>query len=874
MRSAVLLLLLVIPSALAEEPRAISEGERAAVETAVAYLERGPEAVYERLSAGSPFRALSKAEALAEIEVRLGPPAEASWELQTPVPALQDKVAMFSVSFPSGVDDSVAFDMVREGDAYRIADIRVLAQPSTTPQIFPPEPSVVAADVTGGRTPLRALILGLGLIATLMTAGSVFLHKPSASAARVILLAGMLIGVAALAIAVLRDPRFAFPKIKATSSTKASPAVPRLASLLPVRRAMASGAAMDAAVHDPAATRIATLWKAQAALQAMRTAEVEAALKRFPSPSDVPLAEVLRARLAFFQNRESSSVMAYEAAVSLGPGRDGLWFETAQSLSTLGFDQRSKDYLRQLARVGSRNADVHYGLATIAAMEDQPDVAEKELRKAWSMRPVPREWLVRAGVFWNVLRRPSMVQLVNLSQGAEPAFASPRMSARPIRVPAGAVSRVAGEYLHIQLGEQELSVPGGAMIAPVGTPAVDAESWLRAERDQGLADVPRISLIAQTAGAYTQPALRRRVERAVNALAARNRWSDVVQVTSGISPSSEHVPVQLFFHRANALRRMQRHDEAKKLVVQLAASPVLARKKDAHSMEELAGMLSSMDLFDAAVRMLDRAAAIRPNPLVDDRARQIQMNKLLHTGYGTVRTPHFEIHYPREMFPGGAERVGQILEAEQARLQKWVPLRNMKPVVINLLSWEDFRSTYTGNDFILGFYNGKITVPLAGVPDYIAEIVTLLTHELCHAMVAQATNDQAPHWFQEGLAQRVEMRPYHPNAFNMYEDDRLLSVALLDAVITGSPDPQMITEGYIESQAIIRYLESAYGAQAVPKMIAAFHAGQDTAGALRSVSGLDVPAFDTRLRAWGRSTSRVFENPEPVRYDSGARRIR
>jgi tetratricopeptide (TPR) repeat protein len=599
----------------------------------------------------------------------------------------------------------------------------------------------------------------------------------------------------------------------------------------------------------------------------MRTAEVERALKRYPSPSDVPLAEIVRARLAYFQNRESASVMAYESAISLGPGRDGLWYETAQALATLGFNSRSKDYLEQLARAGSRNPDVYYRLAMIAATDDQQDEAETELMRAWKMRPVPREWLVKAGVFWSVLRRPSMTSVISISQAAEPQLASRDTSTRPIRIPATAMSRVAGEYLHIQIGEQELSVPGGAVIAPIGSPAVDAESWSRSERELGLADAPRIATLAQNAGAFTQPALRRRVERTVDALAASNRWSEVVEITNGISPTSEHVPVALFFHRANALQRMQRHDDAKRLAVQLAASPVLTRKKDAKSMEELAGMLSSMDLFDAAVRMLDRAAAIRPNPFTDDRARQIQMNKYLQTGYSSVKTPHFEVHFPSEMNRLGAEQIAKILEAEQARLQKWVPVPNMTPVVVNVLRWEDFRATYTGNDFILGFYNGKITVPLAGVPDLVPEVVTLLTHELCHAMIAQATNDQAPHWFHEGLAQRVEMRRYHANAFNMYDDDRLLSVALLDAVITGSPDPEMIGEAYIESQSIIRYLEAAYGPQSVGKMLAAFRAGADTSGALRAAAGLDVAAFDMKLRAWGRNGAKVFDNPPPIHYE-------
>ncbi|MEO8034973.1 MAG: hypothetical protein ABI837_11130, partial [Acidobacteriota bacterium] len=200
-------------------------------------------------------------------------------------------------------------------------------------------------------------------------------------------------------------------------------------------------------------------------------------------------------------------------------------------------------------------------------------------------------------------------------------------------------------------------------------------------------------------------------------------------------------------------------------------------------------------------------------------------------------------------------------------LQKTVPTPAFHRVVVDVLWWQDFRSTFTGSDFILGFYQGKITVPLAGAPSWAPPIVAIITHELTHAMIAQATNDQAPNWFHEGLAKRAEMSEFHANAFNMYEDDKLLSVSLLDAVLRGSPDPDMIQETYIEAQTIIRFIEATYGPSGVPKMLTLFRQGATTAEAIFRLSGLTMPAFDIKLRAWGRSGAKVFDNPPPVRYD-------
>jgi hypothetical protein len=179
---------------------------------------------------------------------------------------------------------------------------------------------------------------------------------------------------------------------------------------------------------------------------------------------------------------------------------------------------------------------------------------------------------------------------------------------------------------------------------------------------------------------------------------------------------------------------------------------------------------------------------------------------------------------------------------------------------VNVVWWQEFRSTYTGSDFILGFYNGKITVPFAGVGALVPELVEILAHELAHAMIAHATNDQAPRWFQEGYAQRVQGSRYSPNAFNMYEDDKFLPLALVDPVLSGSPDPEMISAAYIIAQTNIRFVEARYGKTGLRKVMTAFREGATSEEALRAVSGKSMAEFEQDLRQWGRSESNVFEN--------------
>src|SRR6202022_917041 len=121
------------------------------------------------------------------------------------------------------------------------------------------------------------------------------------------------------------------------------------------------------------------------------------------------------------------------------------------------------------------------------------------------------------------------------------------------------------------------------------------------------------------AGAFTQPLLRRRITRCAEALARHNRWSDLLQLTNDLSPHSEHIPADLFVLRDVALQRAQRIPEAKQLLADLVQSPVLQRKNNAQQFIEVGDMLASLDQFDAAVRVLDRAAQARASAAIDER---------------------------------------------------------------------------------------------------------------------------------------------------------------------------------------------------------------------------------------------------------------
>lgn len=842
-------------------PQPISDAERAAVQIAADFLSRGSIAVAEQLAATSALRKLSSSDQLADLEARLGPHHGAQWELQTATAETKDRMATFSVTYPAGFEDHIVFDLVREGAAFKVQDVRFLAlSTGKKPAI---EPATAAAPPERTRLPI-AFAVGAGSLAVLLVLLTAFRAKRRRPVRALVAITAVVAVVASLLV--LHEVRTrAHSMNPASLVSRASTGPDTLAPLLALRRALSAGTGEVAEAYrvvDRGAGRgaIADLWKIQSDLLLADTTTAKAALARFRAPYDRPLAELLRGRVALLENDDITAALAFENALNLSPGSDTLLLENARLLYSLGFEDRAKGYYQKLAALGSREADVYYTLAAIAAEGGgHDDDAENQLRQAWTMRPVERAQLMAAGAFWSLVRRPAVSELIGFSAASERLVVSPAAGSRAIRLPLEAEPRLSGEFLQITIGEQQLRVPGGAVLAPPGATAVEATVWAEAERQRRLDDLQSLLTVGTTAAAYAQPALRERISGTANVLAARNRWSDLVKLTEGLSPALEHVPPSIFFLRSIGLQHMKRTPEARQLLTQLAGSRVLHRRRDASELTELAELLAGHDLFDAAVKMYDRSLGIRPNPAADDRVRQIQMNKRLATKYSTHKTPHFEIHFPDDVSESAAARLGEVLETEFRRLQSWIPSLDMPVVVVNVVWWQDFRSTYTGNDFILGFYNGKITIPFAGVGKFVPELVAILAHELAHAMIAHATGDQAPHWFQEGYAQRVQGSRYSANAFNMYEDDRFLPIVLLDPVLTGSPDPEMIGAAYVVAQTDIRFIEAKYGRSGLQKIMTEFREGATTEEAILEVFGKPISEVEQELRQWGRSERRIFE---------------
>lgn len=858
------------------QPRRLTEAERQAVVFAAEYLERGPAAWWDRLSGDSPLRRLGREAALAEIEVRAGSPAEAEWKLMAAAPAFSESGAVFALGFPSGVDDSLVLGLVREDGAWKLDSLRISAEPAPVREaVAAGEEAAAPAEAPRSASGLASLpwwlLLAVGGAGALFFAAAWTERERRALAVTLGVVGTVLVGGSA-ALAVL--PRL-MGAGAATGSGGSGLQITELRSLLPLRRAFTQSGGAVPEIPPPASRKmdaqgqVARLWWAQHRLGAMDLLGVDEALVDFPSPGQIPLAELLRARSRFLRLEEVPTAVAFQRAVSVGVPHEGLLLESAQAFLLLGFHDHAKDFLRQLRELGARQAEAYYLASQLAVIDNASREARDMFHAGWRLEPIARADLFGEPALIALLDDPRIRQTLKLGAAEDPVVACKEASQREIPVPAGFQARLLGETLRLTRGAAELRVPGACDLAPAGVAVDHAGIWKEEREAALLARLPALLQAARTAGALTQPALRRKAEDVVRALAERNRWGEILGLTASLAEEEElaSIPPGLVRWRAGALRRAGRDVEARDLLIRLAKGNKAERRVDPATLYQLADLLAKEGSYDAALKLVAKADSLLPFETDGDRLRQLQLEKRLAASFAVHRSPHFEIRYPPIRDKKFARQAADILEAERRRLQAWIPLNSTWVTTVHLLPFDDFRLGYSPNMGILGLYDGEIRVPLGNVRRFVPIVVTLMTHELAHAMIADATGDRAPRWFHEGLAQHVEMVQDDVNPIRGYRaKGNLLGFPLIEPAI-GSYSGALATIGYDEARWAVHYIEKRHGRAGIQKLLTAYRDGKTTDEALTSALGTRMSDFDRALWEWGSTEAPDVWKVELVRYD-------
>lgn len=846
----------------------LSTEEQGAVAFAVLYLRGGAAAWQKMLASDSPWHALPLADAMAEIAARVGPPDGTRWQLQHPGPSGEPHEAVFSIEYPSGMTETLWLQLASEAGTLKLRRVRSLSEPWPLPAGETPQFERIAA-IPGVPVDRR-----LGWFVAFACAGAAVL----AARGRRRRLGWSVIALAAVGFACTREKNGG--TIVPSNQGGEQPA---LRALVPLREALAEGASGDAltpllaaAPKQGAAGDVARLWRADRMLRDYRLNEADAILAAFPNPAPYPLAELMRARVAVLHGTPDKSLDHYEMVRALGADDDGLRLEAALAISAGDDEQASERAFGRLTTMGSREAVPYYVEAENAMAEDRGEEAEQLFKIGWELQPLSRDTLFSSPLLATACTRKNVYPLLDAASAAEPRRGGPVPGAQPLPLPEGAQASLVGQLLRIRLDGAEVRVPGGQMLAPVGTEVAAADLFERSERDEQVEQLPVLIDQANVDGAFAQPVLRHRLELAALGLAEQDRWADLLTLTDKLPAFTGRLPPRLTRLRAAALARSGRAHEAFELLVRLAQDDKLHGRRDTGTLYQLADALVREQQFDLALKVLHRANSISGLSGGDARERQVRMEKKLAEAHETFETSYFRIRYPRLTGKVYAQQLAVVLEEERKRLSRWIPVAKPQPIDVDLYPVQEFLNSYAAEMPVVGIFDGRVRVPFADLHSLHPKLVAILTHELAHALISQATGDHAPNWVQEGLAQHVQMvQDDVNNPFPDLEPAGLsLSLAVVEHALRGFSEPQFVELSYAEAAWTFHYVEAKHGTDGIHRLLAAYKKGGSNEAALQSALGMDTAKLDASLRSWATAPGLPRLWPTKLRrYDDEAAKL-
>jgi hypothetical protein len=174
-------------------------------------------------------------------------------------------------------------------------------------------------------------------------------------------------------------------------------------------------------------------------------------------------------------------------------------------------------------------------------------------------------------------------------------------------------------------------------------------------------------------------------------------------------------------------------------------------------------------------------------------------------------------------------------------------------------SVSDFQDAlpYNSPEWIGGFADPGQNLIVAGISPgdgAASEMGRMLTHEVIHLMVAQATMNpfnSAPRWLDEGLAinyQEVQEERFRRVLNLAVDEGRLIPLPALRSSFPSDPD--LAVQSYAQSESVVQFLIEEYGHGSIASILDAYQEGVSHAEATEVGMGMTLEEIDEEWKAW------------------------
>ncbi|MGH9388623.1 MAG: peptidase MA family metallohydrolase [Vicinamibacteria bacterium] len=208
---------------------------------------------------------------------------------------------------------------------------------------------------------------------------------------------------------------------------------------------------------------------------------------------------------------------------------------------------------------------------------------------------------------------------------------------------------------------------------------------------------------------------------------------------------------------------------------------------------------------------------------------------------------YFDAAVSRETVERIARRLSEVYREQSAGCEARLPADQ----VVILYAGRAYFSLVSIPDWVSGVFDGKIRVCLDPDGGVTPQLQAVLSHELAHALIRQASRDRAPGWLHEGLAQWWEGKRLLRNEFREAMGGRSpFTLDELEGNLARKADRATARASYAQALGLIEYLVQERGMGSLACLLRDLADGIALADALQKETGFSPEQLLSRWKAW------------------------
>jgi len=254
-----------------------------------------------------------------------------------------------------------------------------------------------------------------------------------------------------------------------------------------------------------------------------------------------------------------------------------------------------------------------------------------------------------------------------------------------------------------------------------------------------------------------------------------------------------------------------------------------------------------------AVREFKKSLAIAPDAQIDKLLAKAERELAAEGNFDEQSSSHFALRYEGGQAPAALRRqILEVLEQHYSDLEHDLDYSPRSSIQVVLYTQQQFFDVTKAPQWTGALNDGKLRIPVNGLQQVDSNLSRVLKHELAHSFINLASNNRAPTWLNEGIAQLEEPASIARDGrrlADLYASSHNIPLNQLETSFTRFSEAEAAV-AYAQSLASAEYIREVYGMSSLRLMLKRLAEGQSNETALRSAVHSGYAQFDRELSVW------------------------